>query len=124
MKGGNVTMEDVVGAKVLIHLHRHAYDMLDLQGVESERFVARVVGLDTFGMWIENPNYCVVPVYDDEGNYIAPENRAEVCHRALVLIMWPYVQTLIQFPERTVFSPGAEEEEIGFRSRLKEHHNG
>ena len=77
VKGEHVTMENVVGAKVLIHLHRSAYDMLELQGVESERFVARVVGVDSFGMWVENPNYCVVPVYDDEGNYIPPEQRGE-----------------------------------------------
>lgn len=113
-------MENVLGTKVLIHLHREAYEMLSVQGIESERFVATVLGLDSFGLWIENPSYCTIPVYDDAGSYIPPEKRAEVCHRAVVLIQWGFVQTILQFPDRMNYRPGLDETEIGFRRHLVE----
>jgi hypothetical protein len=113
-----ITMENIVGNKVLIHLHRQAYEMLSLQGVDSEKFIARVAGVDGFGLWIENPNYTTIPVYDDGGEYIAPEHRAPVTHRAVVLLMWPYIQTILQFPDRTSFMGSVEESEIGFKSKL------
>jgi len=111
-------MENAIGSKVLIHLHRQAYEMLGLQGVDGEKFIARVVGMDGFGLWIENPNYTTIPVYDDDGNYIPPEQRAPVTHRACVLLMWPYIQTILQFPDRTSFQTSVEETEIGFKALL------
>jgi len=113
-----ISMESVVGTKVLVKLHRQAYEMLDLQGVDSERFVARVVGADSFGLWIENPNYTTIQVYDDNDNYIPPEDRKPVTHRAVILLMWPYIQTILQFPDRTAFHAGLDESEIGFKVKL------
>jgi hypothetical protein len=105
---------------VLIKLHRQAYETMELQGVDSEKFVARVVGADAFGLWIENPNYTTIPVYDDDGNYIPPEDRGEMTHRAVILLQWPYVQTIIQFPEREAFRAGVDESEIGFKPKARE----
>ena len=113
-----INVESMVGSKVMIQLHRQAYDTLELQGVESERFVARVVGLDGFGVWIENPNFCTVPTYDDNGEYIAPEQRQQICDRAVILIMWPNIQTILQFPDREHYRGEAPSSEIGFRARL------
>ena len=116
----SITMDAVVGSKVLIKLHRQAYEMLELQGVDSEKFVARVVGVDGFGLWIENPNYTAIPVYDDDGNYIPPEERKEVTHRAAILLQWPYVQTIVQFPERAAYRAGVDESEIGFKAKARQ----
>jgi hypothetical protein len=113
-----ITMENVIGNKVLIHLHRQAYEMLQLQGVDGERFIARVVGVDSFGLWIENPSYTTIPVYDDAGNYIAPEQRSPATHRAAVLLCWPYIQTILQFPDRVSFRACVDEGEIGFKAKL------
>lgn len=115
-----ISMEGVLGTKVLIHLHREAYEMLSVQGIESERFLAMVLGLDSFGLWIEDPSYCTIPVYDDNGNYIPPEQRVEVCHRAAVLIQWGFIQTILQFPDRMTYRPSANETEFGFRRHLVE----
>jgi hypothetical protein len=115
----HISMEDVVGTKVLIKLHRQAYEMLDIQGVESEKFVARVIGVDSFGLWIENPSYTTIPVYDDHGNYIPPEDRHEVSHRAAVLLLWPYIQTILQFPDRPAYRGGIDETEIGFKAMVQ-----
>ncbi len=112
-----LTMEDVVGTKVLIQLNREAFELLDLPGVYSEKFAANVTGLDELGMWIEHPNYKVVPVFDDQDAYIAPENRIEESHRAVVLIRWDYIHTVIQFPERRGWRAGANESDIGFKPR-------
>ncbi len=32
--------------------------------------------------------------------------------------MWPYIQTILQFPDRTSFMGSIEESEIGFKSKL------
>lgn len=113
-------MQNVVGSKVLIQLHRQAYEVLELKGVDSEKFVARVVGIDQWGMWIDNPSYTTTPVYTDEGEYIPPEKRQEVTHRAVVLLMWPYIQTVTQFPERPAYTAGVDESEIGFTAKVKD----
>ena len=108
-------MEDVVGTRVLIQLERTAYELLDLPGVYSEKFAADVTGLDELGLWIEHPNYKVVPVYGEDESYIPPEERREESHRAVVLIRWNYIATVIQFPERTGWRAGANESDIGFK---------
>ena len=118
------TMENVIGSKVLIKLHRQAYETLDIQGLESEKFVARVLGVDSFGLWIENPNYTTIPVYDDDGKYIPPEEREEVTHRAAVLLQWPYIETILQFPDRPAYSGSVDEQEIGFKAKVKAKERG
>jgi hypothetical protein len=115
---GNVTMENVVGTRVLIHLQPEAFEVLDVQGIEDRHFVARVLGFDTFGLWVENPNYCITPVYTDEGEYILPEQRGEVCHRAVVLLQWGYIQTILQFPDRPTYGSTLNASEIGFKLQL------
>lgn len=122
----HITMDDVVGSKVLIKLHREAYEALEIQGVDSEKFVAHVVGIDGFGMWVENPNYKSIPVYDDNGDYIPPEDREEVTHRAVFLLSWPTIQTIVQFPERKAYHAGVDESEIGFKAMMlnKENKDG
>jgi hypothetical protein len=114
-----INIESAVGSKVVFQLHRAAFDQLGLQGVESERFVARIAGIDGFGVWIENPNYCTIPTYSDEGEYIPPELRQELCDRAVILIMWPYIQTIMQFPDRPNYHANVAQTEIGFRARLQ-----
>jgi hypothetical protein len=41
-----------------------------------------------------------------------------VVHRAVVLLQWPYIQTVLQFPDRPAFRAGVDEVEIGFKSKL------
>ena len=119
-----ITMEHVIGNKVLIVLHKQAYDLLSIQGIDSEKFVARVTGVDNFGMWIENPNYTTTPVYTDEGEYIPPEDRREVTYCAVMLLQWSFIQTILQFPDRPAYRGGADEGEIGFRPHKQEDADG
>ncbi len=114
-----INVENLVGSRVMIQLHSQAFDMLEIQGVESKRFVAMVAGLDGFGVWIENPNFCTVPTYSEQGNYIPPEERQEICDRAVILVMWPHIQTIMQFPDRQNYHTSVAESEIGFRARLQ-----
>ena len=109
---------------MLIHLHRQAYEMLNIQGVDSEKFVAQVLGVDSFGLWIENPNYTTIPVYDDNDKYIPPEERKEIKHLAAVLLQWPYIKTVLQFPDRPAYRAGVDESEIGFTAMVRETKEG
>jgi hypothetical protein len=109
-----MTMEDLVGARVLIHLHPELFQALDVQGIEERQFVARVLGIDGFGVWVENPRYCTTPTYSDEGDYIEIADRKEICHRAAVLLQWSYIQTILHFPDRLTFGATLGESEIGF----------
>ncbi len=113
----NTTMEDVVGTKVLVYLHREAFESLKaVQGIDSDKFIAQVVGLDGFGLWIENPQFITVPVYGDDGKYIPPEERKEVTHRAVFLLQFGAIKTLLQFPDRDSFTGSEDEVEIGFKA--------
>lgn len=114
-----VTMEDLVGTRVLIHLHREAFEFLDVQGIDDPQFVARVLGFDSFGLWVENPRFCITPIYTDDGAYIPPEQRAEVCYRAIVLLQWAYIETILQFPDRPTFGTSLNASEIGFKLTTK-----
>lgn len=114
----SVTMENTVGTRVLIHLQPEAFMAMDVQGIEEPQFVARVLGYDNFGLWVENPNYCTTPVYSDEGEYIPPEQRGEICHRAVTLLQWSSIQTILQFPDRPTYGATLNASEIGFRRQL------
>lgn len=108
-------MENTVGTRVLIHLQPEAFMLMDVQGIDEPQFVARVLGYDNFGLWVENPNYCTTPVYTDEGEYIPPEERGEICHRAVTLLQWSAIQTILQFPDRPTYGSTLNASEIGFR---------
>jgi hypothetical protein len=114
----SITMENTVGARVLIHLQPEAFLAMDIQGIEEPQFVARVLGYDNFGLWVENPNYCTTPTYTDEGEYIPPEQRSEVCHRAVTLLQWAQIQSILQFPDRPTFGATLNASEIGFRRQI------
>ncbi len=119
----NINIDSFIGVRVQIILNSQAYSQLNIQGITSPKFYARILGYDSIGLWIENPSFCVIPAYDAEGNYIPPENRKEECHRAAVLILWAYVSSIVAFPDVEEFMPEEPEAVIGFsavREREKE----
>ena len=109
-----VTIEDVIGRQVLISMHTQAFNEIAIQGFDSPRFRAVVLGLDNLGLWIEHPDYKLTLVYDDEGNYIPPQARKEVAYRAAVLILWGAIKTVVFFPDQEAVVPSEEVPVIGF----------
>lgn len=109
-----ITIEDLVGRQVLIIMHQAAFTDLAIQGFESPRFRAVVLGMDNLGLWIEHPDYKLTLVYDDEGNYIPPQARKEISYRAAVLILWGAIKTIVFFPDQEAVVPSEEIPVIGF----------
>jgi hypothetical protein len=109
-----VSVEDLVGRQALIHLHEPAFRDLNIQGFDSPRFRAVILGVDTLGLWIEHPAYKLTMVYDDEGNYIPPQSRKEIAYRAAILIIWGAVKTIVFFPDQEIVLPTDEVPVIGF----------
>lgn len=117
LKPGDVprlTIEDTVGRQVLIKMCTQAFTDLAIQGFDSPRFRAVVLGLDNLGIWIEHPDYKLTMVYDDEGNYIPPSQRREVTYRAAILITWSAIKTIVFFPDQELVLPSEEVPVIGF----------
>ncbi len=85
-----------------------------IQGFNSPRFRAVVLGLDNLGLWIEHPDYKLTFVYDDEGNYIPPQARKEISYRAAILILWGAIKTIVFFPDQEAILPSEEVPVIGF----------
>lgn len=109
-----ITIEDLIGRQILINMHQAAFTDLAIQGFESPRFRAVVLGLDNLGLWIEHPDYKLTFVYDDEGKYIPPQERKEVSYRAAILILWGAIKTIVFFPDQEAILPSDEVPVIGF----------
>jgi len=110
----NFNMEDCLGRRVRIILYKEAFAQLTIDGVNAPQFYARVQGYDSLGLWLENPTFCIMPAYDADGKYIPPGERQEECHRAVFLLPWRVVQSVIAFPDIEEVTPEEEEELIGF----------
>jgi hypothetical protein len=115
MDYARITAEDLVGRQVMIHMHTPAFTDLNLQGFQSPRFRAVVLGMDNLGLWIEHPEYKIMPVYNDEGEYIPPGERAEETHRAAILLFWGTIKTIILFPDKEAILPTEDVPVIGFQ---------
>ena len=115
MELSGVTAGELVGRQVMIHMHTQAFSDLNIQGFQSPRFRAVVLGLDNLGLWIEHPEYRIMPVYDDEGKYIPPGDRQEEIHRAAVLLFWGTIKTIIFFPDKEAVVPTEDVPVIGFK---------
>ncbi len=78
-------------------------------------FLAKVVGVDNLGMWLENPNYHRVKVKDATGNPIAKVDQVEEELTAYLLIRWEYIDSIVTFPSNTDNETLANVNRIGFK---------
>ena len=115
-----MSIKEIEGAKVLLRVNPEALKLIGVQGIDEPSFYARIVGVDQLGLWVEHPNFCSIPAYTEDGQYIPPEKRRKVCYKAYVLILWQYITSVVYFPEREGYAPAEEGAEIGFTSRLRE----
>jgi hypothetical protein len=118
MTDAQMNMERLIGAQVLLILQPDAFKALDIDGVTGPRFYANVSGFDGFGLWVEDPDFTITPAYDSSGNYIPAQDRKDETHKAHVLILWSYIQSIIYFPDkRRLPSLSQEDGHIGFIPR-------
>jgi len=109
-----VSIDDLVGRQVMVHMHTQAFSDLNIQGFQAPRFRAVILGMDNLGLWIEHPEYRIMPVYDDKGEYIPPGERKETVHRAAILLMWNTIKTIVFFPDQEAVLPTEDVPVIGF----------
>jgi hypothetical protein len=114
-----ISIDDLVGRQVMVHMHAQAFTDLNIQGFQAPRFRAVILGMDNLGLWIEHPEYKIMPVYGDEGEYIPPGERQEIVHRAAILLMWATIKTIVFFPDQEAILPTEDVPVIGF-SRVRE----
>ncbi|MCD6282566.1 hypothetical protein J7J84_03025 [bacterium] len=119
MEYARVSIDDLVGRQVMVHMHAQAFTDLNIQGFQAPRFRAVVLGMDNLGLWIEHPEYKIMPVYDDEGEYIPPGERKEIVHRAAILLLWATIKTIVFFPDMEAVVPTEDVPVIGF-SQVRE----
>jgi len=119
MEYARVSIDDLVGRQVMVHMHAQAFTDLNIQGFQTPRFRAVVLGMDNLGLWIEHPEYKIMPVYDDEGEYIPPGERKEIVHRAAILLLWATIKTIVFFPDMEAVVPTEDVPVIGF-SQVRE----
>jgi len=119
MDYSRVSIDDLVGRQVMVHMHTQAFTDLNIQGFQAPRFRAVILGMDNLGLWIEHPEYKIMPVYGDKGEYIPPGERKEVVHRAAILLMWATIKTVVFFPDQEAILPTEDVPVIGF-SRVRE----
>ncbi len=115
-----MSIKEIEGAKVLLRVNPDALKLIGVQGIDEPSFYARIVGVDQLGLWVEHPNFCSIPAFTEDGEYIPPEKRRKVCYKAYVLILWQFITSVVFFPEREGYAPAEEGVEIGFASHLRD----
>lgn len=104
------TTSDIVGQEAYFRI-RNATDM-GFFGISEEQFHAKVVGLDSFGVWIENPKWETMRLRDENGEIIPPEKRKKEVYRTNVLLFWHNIVAIMTCPGREGFDV-SDAKEIG-----------
>lgn len=101
MRDGPVTTKDIVGRKAYFKIRNH--QEMGFFGIKEDQFHALVVGVDSFGVWIENPKWETVRVRDENGRIIPPEERRKEVYQTQILLFWPNIVSIMTFPGREGF---------------------
>lgn len=72
--------------------------------------LARLVDIDSLGIWLENPTYIRVI-----GNRIPEQSQHEETLTTNILIKWEYVSSIIRFPNEEIHGTDENVKKIGFR---------
>ncbi|HUX08480.1 MAG TPA: hypothetical protein VMX35_14355 [Acidobacteriota bacterium] len=115
-KNGPVNTQDILGQKAYFKIRNQ--EELTFFGIKEAQFYARVVGVDNFGVWIENPKWEFVRVRDDAGEIIPPEKRKMEVHRTHVLLFWGTIVSIMTCPGREGFDVH-EAKEIGVKDEAR-----
>jgi len=109
-------IEDIINDVVLIVVENA--EGLATAGIDQDRFYAKVIGYDEFGLWVEHPSFEVVISEDSEGKPLPPEKVIREKFYASVQIQWRNISTLVHFPDREGFDfPSPFDRSIGFNAK-------
>lgn len=109
-------IEDIINDVVLIVVEDAKG--LNTAGIDQEKFYAKVIGYDEFGLWVEHPSFEVVISEDSEGKPLPPEKVTREKFCASVQVQWRNISTLVHFPNREGFDfPSPFDLQIGFNPK-------
>ena len=106
-------IEDIVNDVVLIVVGKS--EGLAAAGIDKDKFFAKVIGFDEFGLWVEHPNFEVIISEDSKGKPLPPGKVTREKFCASVQVQWQHISTLVHFPNRGGFDfPSPFDRQIGF----------
>jgi hypothetical protein len=88
-------VEDLKGKLALFKFSEEISQDLPLFQIYKDEAWAVVTGIDTEGIWIENPAYELGIWWNDEGNLIPQDKQVKEKVRANILIPWRYIKAVM-----------------------------
>ncbi len=86
---------ELAGKLVLFKFSEQIRGDLSLFQIYKDELWAVVTGVDSEGVWIENPAYELGIWWDEKGNLIPPNEQVKEKMKTNILIPWPYIRALM-----------------------------
>ncbi|MBN1912871.1 MAG: hypothetical protein JW788_00570 [Candidatus Omnitrophica bacterium] len=93
--GGYMQLEDLKGKLVLFKFSEEIRHDLSLFQIFKDELWAVVTGIETEGVWIENPAYELGIWWDDRGELVPPSKQIKEKVRTNILIPWRYIKAVM-----------------------------
>ncbi|OGX19587.1 MAG: hypothetical protein A3K83_03490 [Omnitrophica WOR_2 bacterium RBG_13_44_8b] len=88
-------VEDLKGKLVLFKFSEEIRMDLSLFQVYKDEVWAIVTGVDTEGVWIENPSYELGIWWDKQGNLVPQDKQVKEKVKTNIFIFWRYIKGLM-----------------------------
>ena len=88
-------VEELKGKLVLFKFSEEIRGDLSLFQIYKDEIWAIVTGIDTEGLWIENPSYELGIWWDDKGDLVPQDKQLKEKVKADILIPWRYIKLLM-----------------------------
>ncbi len=88
-------VEELKGKLVLFKLSEEIRGDLSLFQIYKDEIWAVVTGIDTEGVWIENPSYELGIWWDGQGNLIPQDKQTKEKVKTEIFIFWRYIKGLM-----------------------------
>lgn len=108
-------IEDVVGDIVLLIMDNN--EALKDLGYDQKTLYTKVTGYDEYGLWVSHPGLKIpkLPTEDEVKAGKVPAQPDLQTVQATVLIPWPFIVSIVHFPEVEGFDfPSPFDQNIGF----------
>lgn len=88
-------VDDLKGKLVLLKFAEEIRQDLPLFQIYKDELWAVVTGIDTEGLWIENPEYELGIWWNDKGELIPPAQQKKEKIKTNILIPWRHIKVLM-----------------------------
>ena len=93
-------VEELKGKLVLFKFSEEIRGDLSLFQIYKDEIWAVVTGIDTEGIWIENPAYELGIWWDDSGNLVPQDKQVKEKVKANILLSWRYIKVLMSVDDQ------------------------